>query len=217
MLRGHVYGSHTARLNVVPRSPKPAAAQAPVDALNGAPTLTGHTQHGKFAIRGPAAILARLPEQRCRDRAHWRRVRRAGHRRREPAPHEPRDELQLLTRLLVPYILNGAVHCEVTRHRELVEAVTLAFAIPPRSLVHGERAVMSVNRLPTHRPVTLRDVRPMNIYDVVPPEGRAGIERAKVGAVVNGVTRKMDAVVQRLDDLREAQEERKREGRRRGR
>ena len=50
-----------------------------------------------------------------------------------------------------------------------------------------------MNKLSTHRPATIR------------------------AAGMNHITRKMDAVVQRLDDLRDAEEERKRERRRRGR
>ena len=38
---------------------------------------------------------------------------------------------------------------------------------------------MNENRLPTHRPVTIRDVRPMSIYDVMPASAHAGIDKAK--------------------------------------
>ena len=80
------------------------------------------------------------------------------------------------------------------------------------------RAVVSApNWLPTDGPPTIRDVRPTTIYDLVPPEGRAGIERARAAAALNRVSRKMDAVIQRLDDLADATEERRKERRRRGR
>lgn len=72
------------------------------------------------------------------------------------------------------------------------------------------------NRLP-HRPVTLRDVRPMSVYDVVPPSGRAGIAKAQAAAVMVRFNRRMDAILQRMDDLIAAREERERERRRRGR
>ena len=77
--------------------------------------------------------------------------------------------------------------------------------------------VSAEDKLRAGLPVTVRDVRPMSVYDVVPPEGRAGIERARTAAAFNRIGRKMDAVVQRLADLREAEEERRRERRRRGR
>ena len=76
---------------------------------------------------------------------------------------------------------------------------------------------MTQNRLPTHRPVTIRDVRPMNIYDVVPPEGRAGIAKAQLTAVMNRMNRRTTQLVQRLDDHIAYLEELKRERRRRGR
>ena len=57
----------------------------------------------------------------------------------------------------------------------------------------------------------------MNIYDVVPPEGRAGIAKAQVAAMTNRVSRRLDAVIQRLDDRIAAEDERRKERRRRGR
>lgn len=66
-------------------------------------------------------------------------------------------------------------------------------------------------------PITERDVRPPSVHDYVGPEGRAGIERARTAATFNRLTRKMDAVVQSLADIREAEEERRRERRRQGR
>lgn len=67
--------------------------------------------------------------------------------------------------------------------------------------------------LPPQRPPT--QVHP--IEDFVTPEGRAAIERAKAAAAMNRITRKMDAVVQRLADLRETGGAPARERRRRGR
>ena len=76
---------------------------------------------------------------------------------------------------------------------------------------------MNENRLPTHRPVTLKDVRPMSVYDAVPRSYLPGIAKAQAAASMNRFSRKMDAVVQRLDDHIAYVEERKRERRRRGR
>jgi hypothetical protein len=66
-------------------------------------------------------------------------------------------------------------------------------------------------------PVTARDVRPMSVYDVVPPSGRAGIAKAQVAAVQNHFNRRFDAIIQRMDDHIAYVEELRRERRRRGR
>ena len=76
---------------------------------------------------------------------------------------------------------------------------------------------MNENRLPKHRPVTLRDVRPPSVFDYVPPEGHANIKAAQTTAAMRRLNRQMNGVVERLADLREAEEERHRERCRRGR
>jgi hypothetical protein len=78
---------------------------------------------------------------------------------------------------------------------------------------------MNQSRLPPRelRPATVRDVRRLSVYDVVPPSGRPGVDLARLDAAMNRLNRKTAAVVQRLDDLADAIEERQRERRRRGR
>ena len=73
------------------------------------------------------------------------------------------------------------------------------------------------DKLQAGLPLTIRDIRPMNIYDVVSPEGPAGIDRAKAVAVTTRINRKWEAVIQKLDDIQAAEEQRQRERRRRGR
>ena len=60
-------------------------------------------------------------------------------------------------------------------------------------------------------------VRPTSIYDVVPPSGHAAINKAKNDAALNRVSRKMDAIAQRLEDLAAMREEGERRRRRTGR
>ena len=45
-------------------------------------------------------------------------------------------------------------------------------------------------------PITTRDIRPMNVYDAVPPEGRAGIAKAQAAAAMVHLNRRLDAVIQ---------------------
>ena len=66
-------------------------------------------------------------------------------------------------------------------------------------------------------PITIRDVMPMSVYDAVRPEDRAGVAKAQAVAVTKRISRTWDAVIQKLDDIRDAEEERQRERRRRGR
>ena len=130
-LRAHVRGTYAERTTVVARAVKQPKAQRPVDMLNAVGLLTGHTQHGKFAIRTVPSILARF---KAKADIEFRSV-GDGSDVMVTAPGGAlltahRDDIALLSPLIVPFVLNGAVHCEVTKHREPVDAVTLAFAIP---------------------------------------------------------------------------------------
>lgn len=97
-------------------------------------------QHGKFAIRGAPAILARYKSQGIElvpvgDGSDVMVVTAGGQ-----LFNDHRDAVQLPSSLLVPFILNGAVHCDVSKHRDPVDAVNLAFAVPdpiPWCLVCG--------------------------------------------------------------------------------
>ena len=92
--------------------------------------LTGTRRNGQFAIRGAEAIIARFKAKGIEFKPIGDGsdvvVTAAGGR----LLNDYRDDIRSLSPLLVPYILNGAVHCEVSTHREPVDAVTLAFAIP---------------------------------------------------------------------------------------
>ena len=134
VLKPYLPGALAALGAVVTRSPKPPAAQRPVDALNAASLLTGHGGAGRYSFRGCAEIVARF-------RAKGINFRPVGE-GSDVLVTAPggmlttahRAEVMLVTPLLVPYLLTGsAPHCEVSRHREPVEAVTLAVAIRPRS------------------------------------------------------------------------------------
>lgn len=129
-LRPYVRGTYAARVAVVARGPAAPAAPAPVDALDAVSLLSGIGGSGKFRFRGPDAILARLQDKAgielrpVGDGAELLVIIPGG-----TLSAARRDELMLLTPLLVPFIANGAVHCE-GRHREPVPATTLALAIP---------------------------------------------------------------------------------------
>ena len=92
--------------------------------------LTGHTQRGKFAIRGAPAIIARYKSKGIEfvpvgDGSDVMVVAAGGQ-----LLNDHRDAVRLLSPLLVPYLVSGVVHCEVSRHRQPVEAVTVALAVP---------------------------------------------------------------------------------------
>lgn len=58
-LRTHAPGTFAARTTVVPRALRAPAPQRPLDFLDGNTLLTGHTQSGRFAIRGTDPIMDR--------------------------------------------------------------------------------------------------------------------------------------------------------------
>ena len=101
-----------------------------MDVLNTVGLLTGHATR-EVRIRSVPSILARF---KAKADIEFRSV-GDGSDVMVTAPGGAlltayRDDIALLSPLIVPFVLTGSVHCEVTRHREPVPAITLALAIP---------------------------------------------------------------------------------------
>ena len=127
------------------------------------------------------------------------------------------QEIVTLTPLVVPYVLTGSVHCDVSgevpargRHPRLRHP-------DPDPLVHGVLAEMNDNKLPTIRPATIDDVTPPSLYDGLTAQQRLRLKLAELQAKANRIDRLNAAQWQREQDRRAALEEEARQRRRRGR
>ena len=158
----HVRGTYAAR--TPPATERREAAEAAASgrhARRRQPAHAAHAASGSSPIRGaPDHDHSRGTRARASSSCASGTGRRPGHRRRRSAPHSPPRRGQLLSPLLVPYLLNGAVHLRGhARTANPSRRSPSPSPFPTRSLGAGVHADMNENKLPTHRPATLRDVR----------------------------------------------------------
>ena len=131
-MRAHVRGTFAERVSVREQAAKSPPPQAPLDFLDTNSVLTGHTQHGRYAIRGADPIMDRYRTKLGvefypgADPFSFEYTAAGG---RLVFAH--RRDLQDLAPLLAPRINTGvAAGCEYPSHSGYVEALSLREASP---------------------------------------------------------------------------------------